>query len=247
MHNITTKPIYERSERPMSVAVFLSGTGTNFDAIYEEMLNHITKGEEIVSIDLVFSNVPGCKGEIKAKERKLNTVSLSSSGFFKYLGRSPGDNELRIYYDAAVMSIMDEYCSPDIIVLAGYRRRLSNIFFKRFNNRIINMYPGDITRDYLITGVPAYKQALNSNESELRCSVYIQKEIDRFGPLITKSEPVSLEGFSNYDEEYANRIIRENAEWKILPYVIFELIAKGRVAVDDQDNVYIDGKKNQFN
>jgi len=226
----------------MSVAVFLSGTGTNFDAIYKEMLNYRSKGKESISIDIVFTNVPGCEGVLKAKERGLLTTAISSASYFKYIEGNPGNNDLRAYYDAAVLSVMDEYCSPDIIVLAGYRRRLSGIFFERFKNRIINMYPGDITKEYLTTGVPAYKQALNANECDLRCSVYIQKEHERFGPLIARSQPVSLEGFQDYDKDHANKLIRENAEWKLLPYAIFELIAKGRVSIDDEDNVYIDGE-----
>ncbi len=47
---------------------------------------------------------------------------------------------------AAVIATIEEYCDPDLIVQAGYRRRLSSKFLNRYHNRIINLYPGDIAR-----------------------------------------------------------------------------------------------------
>ncbi len=231
--------IYSPSTRPMSIAVFLSGKGTNLKALIEKQKKD---GSSRAKIDIVFTNVPNCLGAKLAEKEGIEVISLSSKSYFKYIKASPSSEKYRIYYDAAVLSLLDQVSSPDIIVLAGYKRRLSSIFFERFENRIINMYPGDITKQYLQKGKPAYLQALEKGEKEIRCSVYIQKEKERFGPLISLSDPISLEKINSSDEELVAKKIREEGEWLVLPYVIYDLIALGRVSVDSNNFVYIDDK-----
>ncbi len=226
----------------MSIAVFLSGTGTNFDAIYNEQKKRELSGTgNYARVDAVFTNVPDCKGAKKAEDRGIPVISLSSGAYYKYIGKEPGEEEYRKYYDAAVLALLERICEPDIVVLAGYRRKLSSIFFQRFDNRIINMYPGDITKNYLLTGEPAYIQALNAGETGLRCSVYLEKQDTRFGSLIALSRSITISGFDQMERDNAQSIIREEAEWPLFAFTIHDLIANGRVAVDADDRVYIDG------
>ena len=35
--------------------------------------------------------------------------------------------------------------------------------------------------------------------------------------------------------------IREQGEWKLFPFVVHDLIANGRVAIDGENNIYVDG------
>lgn len=235
-------PIYKNSDRVMSVAVFLSGSGTNFDAIYSEQLKKENDGDTNYGrVDTVFTNVPGCEGIRKASGRGIPALSLSSSSYFDHIGEDPSSSEHRKFYDAAVITLIEQVCDPDLIVLAGYRRKLSGLFYQKFKNRIINMYPGDITKEYLVNGIPAYIQAIKNGEKELKCSAYVERENERFGNLLAQSEPVPIELLSENDQDRSSRIIRENCEWKLFPFVIHELIAKGRVMIDEKDNVYIDG------
>ena len=37
--------------------------------------------------------------------------------------------------------------------------------------------------------------------------------------------------------------IREQGEWKLFPFVVHDLIANGRVAIDGENNIYVDGRK----
>ena len=130
-----------------------------------------------------------------------------------------------------------------IIVLAGYRRRLSSRFLKRYHNRIINLYPGDTTKDYLVKGVDAAIQAINAGEAFIQCTVFLQKENERFGPALLQSAPISLQGFTEDDRGLVNEKIREEGEWIILPYAVHNLIAKGCLGVDGEDNLYLEGVK----
>ena len=45
------------------------------------------------------------------------------------------DVEGRKYYDACALTLIEQVCSPDLIVLAGFRRRLSGIFFNIYRNK----------------------------------------------------------------------------------------------------------------
>ncbi len=236
--------IHNPGNQPMSVAVFLSGSGTNFIALYEEQKRLEKVGEKNYgSIDAVFTNVPNCNGSRIAEEYGIPVADLSSKRYFDLLNKDPNDDETRDYYDAAVISAVEQICSPDIIVLAGYRRRLGSLFLDRYKNRVINLYPGDITKDYLVKGVDSWVQAIRAGEKVTKCTVFLQKENQRFGPALLQSKPISLKGYSQNDKDLVNEKIRVEGEWKILPYTVHNLIAKGCLGVDKEDNVYMDGVK----
>ena len=171
---MTKIPFYvKKDEKPMSIGVFLSGSGTNFTAVAEYQSKSNLKE---AAISFVFSNVPDCPGIKKAEDYGIKTYSLSSKQFFADLGLSPDDEKGRNSYDSKVLDLLSEHQNTDLIVLAGYRRKLSPVFYDYFGDRIINMYPGDITRDYLVTGVPASLQAIRNKDSEIACTVYIDNK-----------------------------------------------------------------------
>jgi len=242
--NNEVEQIYAPDGAPMSVAVLLSGSGTNFIAIYEEAERLRKAGESVYGrVDAVFTNAPKCKGAEKAREYGIPVISLSSNRYFGTLDKGPEDEEVREYYDAAVITLIEQVCAPDLIVLAGYRRRLGGGFINRYKNKIINLYPGDITKDYLVRGIDASVQALRAGEKDIKCTVYLEKQGERFGPALVQSEPIALKGFKERNIESLNLKIREDGEWKIFPYAVHELIAKGRAVADGDGNIYVDGEK----
>ena len=224
----------------MSIAVLLSGLGTNFEALYRRQSEFYEKNIKSAKIDLVFSNVPGCLGTVKAEKYGIKTVYFSSKQFFESIEKLVDDENSRELYDLEVIKLIENEINPDLLVLAGYRRKLSGLFYKRFKNTIINMYPGDTTKDYLIQGVPASVQAIRNNDSEIRCTVYIDRENQRFGPVIAQSEPILLERYNENNVAELDDEIRRKAEWTTLPFVVFDLISHGRISIDDNDNVYLD-------
>jgi len=244
MDNSKIELIYNPSNEPMSVAVLLSGSGTNFIAIHEEQKRLEKMGEKNYGrIEAVFTNVPNCNGSQIAQEYGIPVADLSSKKYFDLLNKDPNDNKTRDYYDAAAISALEQICTPDIIVLAGYRRKLSSLFLDRYKNKVINLYPGDITKDYLVKGVDAAIQTIRAGEENIRCTVFLQRDNQRFGPALLQSKPISLKGLTENDKNLMNEKIREEGEWKIFPYTIHNLIAKGCLGVDKEDNVYLDGVK----
>ena len=234
--------IYKSKERPMSVTVLLSGSGTNFAALHREQKRLEGLGDKSYGrIDAVFTNMPGCKGAEIARELGITVVSLNSKSYFQILEKNPDDDEIRDFYDASVVSLVDDICIPDLIVLSGYRRRLGSLFMDRYRNKIVNLYPGDTTKTYLIRGVDASIQALRAGEKEIKCTVFLAREGERFGPAIVQSQPISLEEFSEKNSREMQEKIRREGEWKIFPYAVHHLIAKGRVGIDDEGSIYVDG------
>jgi len=236
------KLLYKPENKPMSVAALVSGTGTNLVALYEEQRRLEKSGEKNYGrIEVVFTNVPNCKGAERAKEFGIPVVSLSSKSFFDILQKNPDNNEAREFYDAGAITLIEEVCKPDLVVLAGYRRRLGSIFIGRYEHRILNIYPGDITKTYLVRGVEAPIQALRAGENAIKCTVFLAREEERFGPAIIQSNQISLEGLKEEDIKEIEEKIRKEGEWIIYPFVVHHIIAKGIVGIDLEDNIYIDG------
>lgn len=238
-------PLYPDTRRPMKILVLASGRGTNFEKIHSRQMELEQNGQiNYGTIGHVFSNDPEAPVLAKAEALGIETSSISSEKFFTDIGKPPSDEGGRVLYDSAVISLIEEVFEPDLVVLAGYRRRLSRLFTERFANRILNLYPGDTTRDYLVRGKSACVQAIENNERSIRCTVYLENDPEtRFGTVIAQSADISLEGFGIDDGAAMEEKIREQGEWRLFPFVVHDLIANGRVAIDEEKNIYVDGLK----
>lgn len=236
-------PLYSDTRRPMKILVLASGRGTNFEKIHSRQTElEQDGGKNFGAVEHVFSNNPEAAVLAKAEALGISTSSISSESFFGDLGKHPSDEDGRVLYDSAVISHVEKLFEPDLVVLAGYRRRLSLLFTERFPNRIVNLYPGDTTKDYLVRGKIACVQALENGEKDIRCTVYLENDPGtRFGTAVAQSAGISLEGFGMGDVAAMEEKIREQGEWKLFPFAVHDLIANGRVAIDGETNVYVDG------
>lgn len=238
-------PLYSDTARPMKILVLASGRGTNFEKIHSRQMElEQNGGKNYGTVEHVFSNDPEAPVLAKAEALEIETSSISSEKFFADLGKPPSDEGGRALYDSAVIFLIEEVFEPDLVVLAGYRRRLSRLLTERFANRIVNLYPGDITKDYLVRGKIACVQALENGEKTIRCTVYLENDPEtRFGTAIAQSADISLEGFGTGDTAAMEEKIREQGEWRLFPFVVHDLIANGRVAIDEEKNIYVDGSR----
>lgn len=238
-------PLYSDTGRPMKILVFASGRGTNFEKIHSRQMElEQDGGGNYGAIEHVFSNNPEAPVLAKAETLKIETSSINSEKFFADIGKPPSDEDGRVLYDSAVISHIEGLFEPDLVVLAGYRRRLSRMLTDRFANRILNLYPGDTTKNYLVRGKSACVQAIENGEKTIRCTVYLENNPEtRFGTVIAQSADISLESFAVGDVEAMEEKIREQGEWKLFPFVVHDLIANGRVAIDEGKNICVDGQR----
>lgn len=109
----------------MNVAVFISGGGTNLQAIIDAIKENKINGK----IKLVFSNRKNAYGLIRAQNESIDTFYLNRKKFFS-------SEE----YDERILEELERK-NIDLIILAGYLNILSSKLVSNYSNRIINIHP----------------------------------------------------------------------------------------------------------
>jgi phosphoribosylglycinamide formyltransferase-1 len=106
------------------IAVLVSGTGTNLQAIIDRV--HGRDGIEVVG---VASSKPGVLALERAKRAGIETAVFPASSY--------ADRDER---DAAMAVWLSEHGGA-LVVLAGYMELLTRGFLERFPGRVINVHP----------------------------------------------------------------------------------------------------------
>lgn len=196
------------ARKPFRVAVFASGTGSNFqaiiDAIQEDCLD--------VRIELLVCDRPQAKVVERAEQ----------AGVPAYIFR-PKDYDSREQYESEILSLLHNK-EIDLIVLAGYMRLITGIMVEPFYGRMINIHPSLLPA---FPGVNAIKQALEHGVKITGVTVhYVDGGMDS-GPIIAQSPVVIRE--DDTEETLAAKI--HAAEHKLYPKVI-SWIREGKVRLE---------------
>ena len=109
----------------LNIAVFISGGGTNLQAIINAVKENKINGK----IKLVFSNRKNAYGLIRAQNESIDTFYLNRKKFFS-----------SEKYDERILEELERK-NIDLIVLAGYLNILSSKLVSKYSNRIINIHP----------------------------------------------------------------------------------------------------------
>ncbi len=199
------------------VVVLISGNGSNLQAIIDQV-----KAQQLpVVISAVLSNKADAYGIQRAKAANIDTITINNQEFTS-----------RDAFDAAMQQEIDKY-QPDLIVLAGFMRILSDDFVNHYLGRMINIHPS-LLPDY--RGLNVHQRVLNDSKTVHGVSVhYVTPELDH-GPVFLQSQvPVK----PNDDADtLAKRVQQE--EHKIYPLAI-KWIAEKRLDYN-HGNLLLDGK-----
>ena len=190
------------------IVVLISGSGSNLEAIAKACQT----GNIPATIELVISNEPNVKGLERAKKFHLMSKVIEHQ---QYNSREEFDQALL----EQILPI-----EPDLVVLAGFMRILSNSFTETLSGKLINIHPS-LLPDY--PGLNTHKQAIENGDLMHGISVhYVNSELDG-GPIITqgalKIDP------SQSEAKLINRI--HKIEHAVYPKVIAE-IAKGYITLN---------------
>jgi phosphoribosylglycinamide formyltransferase 1 len=109
----------------MNIAVYASGRGSNFQAI----LNAIDAGLIPARIAVLISNKSDAGAIEIAQGRKIPTRHLSQKMF-------ASEKELT----GAMLNVLSEH-KVELIVLAGYMKKIPDAVIHQFKNRIVNIHP----------------------------------------------------------------------------------------------------------
>ncbi|MDZ7802911.1 phosphoribosylglycinamide formyltransferase [Thiohalophilus sp.] len=205
------------TSNPLRIVVLISGSGTNLQALIDQ----IHQGEVPARIVAVISNRADAYGLRRAEQAGIPARVLSHR-----------DYASREAYDTALQAQINEY-RPDLIVLAGFMRILSDEFVRHYQGRMINIHPSLLPR---YKGLNTHQRALEAGDPEHGCSVhFVTPELDG-GPIILQaSVPIDA---SDTPESLAQKVHVQ--EHRIYPQAV-EWIARGRVRLED-DNVLFDGQ-----
>lgn len=111
---------------------------------------------------------------------------------------------------------------PDLIVLAGFLKKIPDSIIRKYENKIINIHPALLPKfgGKGFYGLNVHKAVLESGDKETGCTVhYVNEEYDK-GPIISQAK-VKVHP-SDTPEVLAKRVLK--AEHELLPSVIKKLI-----------------------
>nr|XP_032833311.1 trifunctional purine biosynthetic protein adenosine-3 isoform X2 [Petromyzon marinus] len=199
---VTTKP-------KVRVAVLISGTGTNLQALVEHTRD--ATRASVCEVVLVVSNIPGAAGLARATRANIATRVCDHR---QYGSRSE--------FESDIDGVLAEF-SVDVVCLAGFMRILTPPFVRKWQGRMLNIHPSLLPA---FRGTHALRQALQAGARVTGCTVhFVSEEVDTGG--IVAQEAVAVE--TGDTEETLGARVRE-AEHRAFPAAL-ELVARGNATL----------------
>ena len=196
------------------IAVLISGSGTNLQAIIDKCLSGYIEAE----IVCVLSNDPNAYGLERAKLNNIKTKIINSKDF-----------ETSDLFNEGLYNYL-KTLDLDLIVLAGFMKILSGTITKTFYGRIINIHPSLLPK---YPGLDTHKKVIKNKDSLHGVSVhYVSEKLDA-GPLIAQG------AIKTYKDEGIDDLIERihQIEHIIYPEVI-KFICEKQIYLDSNKIVY---------
>lgn len=197
------------------IAVFVSGGGTNLQALIDAQKSGILQSGEIA---LVLASNHKAYALTRAAENNIPSVVVVRKEF---------DSQLA--YEEKVKEVLKEY-GIELIVLAGFMSILSENFTSAFPKRIINIHPSLIPsfcgKGYY--GLKVHEAALAYGVKVTGATVHYVNEIPDGGEILMQKAVEVKDGDT---PEVLQRRVMEEAEWILLPRAteqVSEELQKGR-------------------
>ncbi len=198
------------------IAVFVSGGGTNLQALINSQRKNILNSGEIAA---VISNKQDAYALKRAEKANIKSFVVTK--------KSAGSQEK---FETEIIKILSRE-RIDLIVLAGFMSILSENFTSRYPKRIINVHPSLIPSfcGKGFYGLKVHEAALEKGVKVTGATVHFVNEIPDGGEIILQKAVNVHEG--DTAETLQKRVMRL-AEWKILPEAVekvsHEIVLKGR-------------------
>ncbi|MFP5114968.1 phosphoribosylglycinamide formyltransferase [Bacillaceae bacterium C204] len=185
----------------MKIAVFASGTGSNFAEILESIKTKKIKNVEVV---LLVSDRPEALAVRKAINESIPVFSFTAKDF-------PNKQA----YEEKILEKLTQL-EIDLIVLAGYMRLLGHVLLQAFDQKIINVHPSLLPA---FAGKDAIGQALDYGVKVTGVTVHFVDEGMDTGQIIDQ-RAVTIDS-----EETRETLIKkiQEQEHELLPEVIQRL------------------------
>ena len=194
--------------KPLKIAVFASGSGSNFQAI----VNEVKSGRIQAEVALLVSDRPSAPVVERAVAAGIPVYTFRAK---EYASREE--------YERDILREL-ELRGVELVVLAGYMRILTDVMVTAFQGRMINVHPSLLPA---FPGIHAVKQALDHGVKVAGVTVhYVDGGLDT-GPIIAQRAVEVLE--DDTEQSLSERI--HVVEHVLYPQVI-GWISEGRVELD---------------
>ena len=186
------------------IVVFLSGQGSNFISIYKSILENQVPAK----IDLVVSNNMQAKGIKFAKENGIDTAVIESYNQ-NYKGFKNIEQE--------ILSNISPI-GPDLIILAGFLKKIPTSIVEKYNRKIINIHPSLLPSfgGKGFYGMKVHEAVIKAKAKITGATVhFVDKDYDT-GPIIAQ-ECISVDDFDDA-ASIAKRVLE--IEHRLFPFVV---------------------------
>ena len=208
----------QQNTRPVNIAVFVSGGGTNLQALIDAQESGIIKSGRI---RLVIASRSDAYALERAANAGIDAFAISKK---MYGSQEAAEKEIE--------KKLSEY-EIDLIVLAGYLSILSADFTRRWDHRIINIHPALIPSfcGKGFYGLRVHEEALRYGIKVTGATTHFVNEIPDGGEIIMQ-KAVNVEPGDT--PEVLQRRVMEQAEWIILPLSVEKTAAAIKTERDSQ-------------
>lgn len=197
----------------IKIAIFASGGGSNFQAL----IDRIESKELDAEIRILIVNNSKAGAVERAKKHNIPYIHCAPSHF-------PNEEK----YVEKLFSILKEY-SVELIVLAGYMKKIPTEVVKAFPNRIINIHPALLPA---FGGKGMYGEKVHQAVLEYGAKItgitvhFVDEEYDH-GPIILQRAIPVLD--DDTVETLSKRVlaIEHDSLWRVV-----EAIDKGKIRVE---------------
>ena len=204
-------------DQPLSkIVILISGSGSNLQSFIDACSTGIVDGK----IMAVISNRPGVKGLDRASAADIPNIVIDHRAF-----------QSREEFDQHLAEVITSF-TPDLVVLAGFMRILTDGFVNQFIGKLINIHPSLLPA---YPGLNTHQRAIEAGDSTAGATVhFVTSELDG-GPAILQAAVPILPKDTAVD--LAARVLI--VEHEIYP-VVAQWYCQGRVVMD-QGKVFYDG------
>lgn len=187
------------------VVILISGRGSNMEAI-------VRAGIPGAFVAAVVSNKPDAAGLETARTLGVATESLDHRNYAS-----------REAFDTDLAALIDRF-EPDLVVLAGYMRILSDGFVRHFEGRMLNIHPSLLPS---FTGLHTHRRAIEAGVKVAGATVhFVTPELD-VGPIVAQAVVPVLP-----DDDEATLAARVTAqEHRLYPQAV-RWFVEGRLRVE---------------
>lgn len=174
----TLAKLNESEGKPLRLGVLGSGQGTTFEGLCEAISQGFLPETEI---SIVLSDCEDARILEVASERGLPSAFVDP-GPYKTRLEEPAQKEMRDRLKAA---------SVDLVILAGFMRRLKEPVLDAFPDRVLNVHPSLLPK---FPGLRAWEQALEAGETEAGATIHVVNADIDAGPILAQERVPILDG-----------------------------------------------------